>query len=49
MNILIFTLFLYTHQILTLEGDFIIYEEQDEIAILTINAKKSINSLNLKI
>jgi len=49
MNILVFTLFLCTHQILTLKGDFIIYEEQNEIAILTINTKKSINLLNLQI
>ena len=49
MNILIFTLFLYTHQILTLEEEIIKYEEQNEIALLTINTQKTLYSLNLQI
>ena len=49
MNILIFTLFLYTHQILTLEEEIIKYEEQNEIALLTINTQKTLHSLNLQI
>jgi len=48
MNILIFTLFLYTYRILALEEEFIKYEEENEISILTINSQKSSNLLNLK-
>ena len=48
MNIIIFTIFLCAHQILTLEEEFIKYEEQNEIAILAINTQKSLDSLNLQ-